>query len=929
MIRRDEHSVLWFCKISFLALLAVSCLYFLIYQFVERPIDLDTTNAVALQGFEAVDREGNRFTVQPELRYEFDDNDVFEMTGTLPDSIRDEQLCFRSFYDTDVLINGETIYTYNMTEDVHVAGGAVKAIHHFVKLDPAWAGESVTIRQHKGYVPDCRAGTVYFGTVSDIYRLMFRKYGTSFISSLLMLSLALIILVFGLAMQYRTKRSAGIVSISIGVAITALWIVTDSYFYPFIFGHNHIDGLMSYLVCMLLPCPYLFYADSLQKGRYRKIYTIMQIITLSNFVILSVLHFTGLVKLYDAMVVIDVLLVLVIGTIAVILIREFREGYIRAYPYTAIGIVGFMICGFGEILIVLSPDFVNSGALILIGLMWLLGFAVAQQIDDSRMVDLERQQALELSHTKSAFLASMSHEIRTPINSIMGMNELILRENKDPDIRNYAGTIQRSGRMLLSLINDVLDYSRIEAGKLEIMEEEYRLSELIMDISAIAKERAEQKGLDCTITIAERIPDGLRSDEVRIKQILFNLISNAVKYTDEGSIGLAVGGEYSDDETFELKFEVKDTGRGIKEEDQHHLFEAFGRGDLKKNRSIEGTGLGLAIVKSITDSMNGTISVTSEYQRGSVFTVILPQHVVDHTPVPIELKDLRVQDRKETRHPFTAPDAAILAVDDNTPNLSIVSAFLKDTKARIDLCTNGNDALSRCQAKKYDLILLDHMMPEPDGIQTLEMIRRDPASRNRETPAVVLTANALSGSRQMYLRAGFADYLAKPLEVNSLEAIVRRNLPAEKIHDGDEDIYDNGVMEFEASGADIIAEEELPEDLWHIRGLDVEDGLLHTGGSEKLYKEILTDIASGGHDAAKELLQSAAMQDYEQYRITAHSIKGLMATIGAKEMGAAAKRQEYAARNGEYVFIGEHCSAFAKNYEDLCGQILKALREDT
>ena len=928
MIRRGEHTVLWFCKIFFLVLLAVSCVYFLAYQFAEKPIDLDTTNAVVLQGFEAVDRAGNTFTVQTEMRYEYDDNGVFEMTGKLPDSIRDESLCFRSFYDTEVLIGGETVYTYSMIKDAGIVGGAVKAIHHFIELDPSREGQSVAIRQYRGSSPDCRAGTVYFGTVSDIYRLMFRKYGTAFIAGLLMLSLALIILVFGLAMQYRTKRSAGIVSISIGVALTALWIVTDSYFYPFIFGHNHIDGLMSYLVCMLLPCPYLFYADSLQKGRYRKIYTVMQVITLANFFILSVLHFTGLVKFYDSMVVIDVLLVLVIAAIAVILIREFREGYIRTYPYTATGIIGFMLCGFGEILIVLSPDFVNSGAMILIGLMWLLGFAVAQQMEDSRMVDMERQQALELSHTKSAFLASMSHEIRTPINSIMGMNELILRENKDPDIRNYAGTIQRSGRMLLSLINDVLDYSRIEAGKLEIMEEEYRLSELIMDISAIAKERAEQKGLDCDIRIAERIPDGLRSDEVRIKQILLNLLSNAVKYTDEGGIGLTVGGEYSDDETFELKFEVKDTGRGIKAEDQKHLFEAFGRGDLKKNRSIEGTGLGLAIVKSITDSMNGTISVSSEYQKGSVFTVILPQHVVDHSSVPVELKDLRASDRKAARHPFAAPDAIILAVDDNTPNLSIVSAFLKDTKARIDLCTNGKDALTKCREKEYDLILLDHMMPEPDGIQTLEMIRKDPESKNRETKAVVLTANALSGSRQMYMKAGFADYLAKPLEADSLEAIVRKNLPPEKVHDEEPGCADDGVMEFEASGADSAAEDELPEAVWQIEGLDVEDGLLHTGGSEALYREILTDIATGGHDAAKDLLQSAAMQDYEQYRITAHSIKGLMATIGAGEMSTAAKRQEYAARNGEYVFIGEHCRTFAQSYEDLCSRILKALRDD-
>ena len=389
-----------------------------------------------------------------------------------------------------------------------------------------------------------------------------------------------------------------------------------------------------------------------------------------------------------------------------------------------------------------------------------------------------------------------------------------------------------------------------------------------------------------------------------------------------------MGGTYIGDDTFELVFEVRDTGRGIREEDQKGLFEAFSRSDLKKNRNIEGTGLGLAIVKSITDSMNGTVSVQSEYRKGSVFSVRLPQKVTDRTPVPVVLNAMPAAEGTRTRHPFTAPEASILVVDDKRPNLSIVNAFLKETRIRINLCTDGNNAVQKCRQQKYDLILLDHMMPEPDGIQTLEIIKTDEESLNRDTAAVVLTANALSGSRQMYLKAGFTDYLSKPLEADVLQDTVRRLLPPEKVHEGAEtESEEDGVMEFEASGTDSGHADEVPGYLRKIPGLDVEEALTHAGGSAGLLKEILYDIVSGARDAADELRRSAGNADYEQYRITAHSIKGLMATVGAHEMSAEAKRHEYAARNGEYAFIRQHSQAFADQYEAFCEAIMQAIGE--
>ena len=377
----------------------------------------------------------------------------------------------------------------------------------------------------------------------------------------------------------------------------------------------------------------------------------------------------------------------------------------------------------------------------------------------------------------------MSHEIRTPINAILGMNEMILRENKDPVIDDYAGSVKSSGKMLLMLVNDVLDFSKIEAGKMEINSADFSMAQLLRDIMPMLKERADDKKLKLETKIVSEVPDGMVSDEFRIRQILINLINNAIKYTDEGLVTLTIGGSYKSADAFILEMSISDTGRGISEEDQKHLFEAFTRADEKKNRSIEGTGLGLAIVKSIIDSLGGNISVKSKYLEGSTFSVELTVGVHDKKP----LKDDFLSGGKapaktaEKKSDYTAPDASILVVDDNIMNLKVVRYFLKRADIKPDECDRGLLAVEKCKEKKYDLILLDHMMPEPDGIETLRLIRSEDASLNKDTPAIVLTANAFADSRKIYTEAGFLDYLTKPLDATLLEETVKKHLPPEKV----------------------------------------------------------------------------------------------------------------------------------------------------
>ncbi|QTE67381.1 response regulator [Clostridiales bacterium] len=931
-------------RLCFLMLLAVSAIGAAVYTVTNPQIETWGSDVIYLDGLQARDKDGNPIEITANQRYEYDENNILEVNGTLPDRVRDgDYICFLTWYDTEILVNGEEINRFSASA-VTLPGGLLKSVYFFTPLQAEYAGQPVTIRYHRGEDSDtCRVFEMTVGTRADLYRMIVEKYGTTFSLGLIILAIAGLVLLIGLFLQIGRKNVLSIIDISLGVGVTAAWILLDSYFYPFVFGSNHIDGIASYLVCLLLPFPYIAYMSSLQKGRHRRTYMVMNIITLAMFILCTLLHFTGLVKFYDTLPFIDFMLAAFMLAELWILVGEYRQGYLKTYRYTAIGFIGMMLFGMGEIVMILRPTASNDGSLILVGLLFLLIFAITQQLRDMRNTELEKQRAMELSRTKTDFLASMSHEIRTPINSILGMNEMILRENKDPEIENYANTIQRSGRMLLGLVNDVLDFSRIEAGVLEITPADYRLTELLTDIAFITREQTDQKGLAFEISVAPGVPDGMYSDEFRIKQILLNLISNAVKYTDKGKVTILVGGEYEtpitekENEIYRLKLTVQDTGRGIREEDRDHLFEAFRRSDLKVNRSIEGTGLGLAIVKNIVDSMHGTVSVESEYNEGSSFTVELPQEVTDKTPVPANPEAVRqpVQpDAVRRTGTFTAPEARILAVDDNRPNLSIVSALLKETEIKIDLCSDGRQALIQCRRNQYDLILLDHMMPEPDGIQTLEMIRKDPHSKNRSTPAVVLTANAVAGSREMYMKAGFADYLTKPLDSALLEKTVRNYIPTNKIHEIPKETKqdpgeENEIFEFEPEGEPEPEEEKIQNTvnpISTIEGIDYQSALANTGGSEEFLRQIMLDIASEAPDKVGALRRSAREGDLKAYRIAAHSIKGLMATIGASQLSDKAKMHEYAATEGRKDYITAHVEELIQEYEQMTSCIIDALK---
>ena len=426
-----------------------------------------------------------------------------------------------------------------------------------------------------------------------------------------------------------------------------------------------------------------------------------------------------------------------------------------------------------------------------------------QHYEYMEKLEEQRRIADEANRAKSSFLANMSHEIRTPINAVLGMDEMIIRESTESSIRSYAKDIRNAGRTLLSLVNDILDFSKIEEGKMEIIPTQYELSSLVNDLVNMIRPRAEKKGLMLDVKADESTPHILFGDEIRIKQVALNILTNAVKYTNEGKVTLSIGYEKRDDEHIKLKFIIEDTGIGMKEEEMDKLFSPFSRMEEKRNRTIEGTGLGMSIVRQLLDLMGSHLDVSSIYGKGSKFSFDIIQEVIAWSAMGDISDRYRncSDDNEEYRESFIAPDAKILVVDDTEVNLSVFCNLLKQTQVGVDTSVTGRTAVSMAKEKHYDIIFIDHMMPDMDGIETLDALKREGCVS--DTVCVALTANAVSGARQMYLDAGFADYMSKPIDGRKLEEMIKKYLPKEKVKEP-ENITKREVSSSESSTGRIL-----------------------------------------------------------------------------------------------------------------------------
>ncbi len=926
-------------KVVLCILLVFSAFVLIYYGVINKGDTLEKESVRFIERWTVSDSEGDEFTTGRTYVVGNDDQKNYTITTTLPQDIKDnEYLCFYTRREIEVYINGKLRKDFVENRDVNIPGGSIKKFYMLVPLTDADSGAEVKMIRTSAIKDGQIVPETFIGTRSGAFSYLMERWGTSFVLGFIVLIFSVVVIIVSIVLSFLYKMKIDMMYGALGIAVIASWIITDSFLYPFIFGTYHVNGILNYMICFMIPFAPAIYLNSVQGGRYKKSMSAILLISALNAIIWPVLHFTGIRPFYHTTTVINLILTGVTSAAILILIIDAIRKKNGSYKYTFIGFLGFLVCCIIELLIILTVTTTNEALPMVIGLAFLLVFVVIQQVNDIRIINMEKQRAIDMSEAKTRFLASMSHEIRTPINAILGMNEMILRENKDKAVEDYSRNIKASGKMLLMLVNDVLDFSKIESGKLEIHENRFLMSDMLYDVISLVKERSDEKGLELTTKVTGEVPNELSSDEFRIRQILVNLMNNAVKYTDRGTVTLEIGGEYTEEGTFSLKLSVSDTGKGIREEDQPHLFEAFSRADAKANINIEGTGLGLAIVKSIVDSMNGTLGVESEYGVGSLFWVQLPVKYREKDPLKKDFLTNRSESEAVTDVcSFSAPDAKILVVDDNQSNLTIVKLFLKRTGIKPDLCSTGTRAIELCKNTEYDLIFLDHMMPHPDGIETLRVIRNDSDSLNKETKVVVLTANAVAGSRQMYMDAGFDDYLTKPLDSKLLEQTVRKMLPKDKVKEGsaDENVTkvekpvntmkpdnpvkpDNSVKPVKKAAAEAVEMSSIRKRLTAIEGLDYETALCYCAGDEEILEEIISDVVTESAARVERMRKNLEAKDYNAYRIDAHSIKSSMATLGLDSLSERAKKHEFAAKEDNIGFILEDAEDFMKEYTEVC-----------
>ena len=535
--------------------------------------------------------------------------------------------------------------------------------------------------------------------------------------------------------------------------------------------------------------------------------------------------------------------------------------------------------------------------LISVGLLLLLIFNIAMLAAYNRQLALTAEAADAANKAKSNFLSVMSHDIRTPINAVLGLDEMVLREAEDTNIRSYATDILSSGKMLLALINDILDFSKIEAGKMEIIPADYDLTTLIADLVNIIQSRADAKGLTFTVNVDEKIPARLHGDDTRIKQCALNILTNAVKYTHKGGVTMNVGFEKIDDSHITLSVQVIDTGIGIKAEDLQKLYSPYQRIEESRNRNIEGTGLGMSIVKSLLSAMGSQLVVKSVYGEGSDFSFAVRQEVTAWKEIG-DWKEKHKENAEQIERyteSFQAPDARILVVDDTPMNLTVVKGLLKATRIQIETAADALTALTLAHDTHFDLILADHLMPQMGGLEMLQKLRADGTSKNQNTVCIALTANAVSGAREMYLEAGFADYLTKPVDSAKLEATLAKYLPAAlMLHAGNAGYQQNTVspvpVQKNTSASDPL--------IFAMFGLDSALALQNCGSAET-FREAVCNFHEAIPEKSADIERFVAAEDWRNVTVLVHALKSSARLIGATRLSERAAELEQLGNEAE------------------------------
>lgn len=929
-------------KVFFLAVVV----YFIVGQIVlpglnsvdyeTRDLDLEWTYIRENNEQEKVTLPGN---------FHGDRNEKISLESKLPQDIKDGwYICIRSSrQELSVYIDGELRKEYS-TRDIQPFGSVSSAGYAMVSVGSKDAGKDIKIVSQSDTTYSGVFYMPYIGDGIGIWLKIFESCAGELIISILTIMLGIIVIITCFFIRIIYKRTIDLELLGWGIVLASVWIFVNSPIRQLITPNISVSCDVAFFMVLLLPIPYGLYVNAIQNGKYKVVYLTVSILCLVDFVVCTVLHTMGIMDFADTFTFMAILCIVMIIAIAVTMTLDAINGSIKEYFLQAAGLITIALFAVAQLFIYMKRSVTFNCSWIAFGLILLLIISSIVAFRGVITMDKEKQEAIAASRAKARFLANMSHEIRTPINAVLGMDEMILRESTESKIQEYALNIQSAGNNLLSIVNQILDISKVESGKIEIINENYDFSNLIKEVVNMVELKAKDKNLEFNMNINSKLPSSLYGDSLKIKQILVNLLNNAVKYTNEGSINFTVDGGTFENQVI-LFFTVRDTGIGIKEEDLPKLFEEFERVDEEASKHIEGTGLGMAITRRLLELMGSTLEVESSYGVGSTFRFRLCQEVVDVQPIGDIEEKPQNESRLEYKVLFTAPEAQVLVVDDNIVNLKVFSSLLSSTKINVDTADSGKNCISYVRLKHYDVIFLDHMMPEMDGIETLKRLKNMDDSKCKDTPIIVLTANAVAGAREMYLDAGFDDFLSKPIIPEKLENMVFKYLPEDLVHKEEiiiEREVDN-VPEIDTqSGKDSNSSMELPE----IEGLDWTLARSHMNDDNMLMEMINNFFVSLESEADylknryEEIFENGAVtiEDVENdenlknsldnYRIKVHSMKSSANLIGLAFLGYMARTLEYAARDGKLEVIRVMTEEFLSDWLSYKQKLKPCIQEE-
>lgn len=805
-----------------------------------------------------------------------------------------------------------------------------------VPITSADSGKKITIQttsKNMRYLAS--PGEVYLGDRGSLFLHIIQTKWKTLLCTILLAFLGSALFLLWLMSTFLLKRSSKeILCLSLFSIAVACWLFTESDCGQFLFHDTGKLTVLAYEVLMLMPIPIaLFFAYYSDREIGRKASNFAATVPLAVFVLNNLLHLFRIVYLPDTLIITQIMIAFEIVVVAIIQVTEITYKYKRKSEYT---VTVWKIPLYGIAILVpmatievikyafFSTKYPNDGILISLGVLF---YMTSLAFDSIVRLNVRAMKYKQSAEVKSQFLANMSHEIRTPLNAILGFNEVILRISKEENVKKYAGNIQEAGENLKNIINSILDISKIESGKLEIYSVEYSTIQLLDHIVSMIEALARKKGLKLITNIDNNLPEVLIGDENHILQIITNIMTNAIKYTDAGSVTFTVKVlEMPENMPLcRLYISVKDTGIGIKPEDKERLFEKFERLDGEKNYSKEGTGLGMSIVVQLLRAMDSKIEVDSVYGQGSDFHFELVQSVVNRKEIGSFLerrKELALQNSHGVD--FIAPEAKVLIVDDVQMNLDAASALLEQLQMKIHTAQSAKEAIHKITQNHYDLVLMDHMMPEMDGIKATEKIR-DLASETQdpyyaELPIIALTANAMVGMKESFLQAGMQDFISKPIEINALNATIKKWLPK------------NLVQNISIQQLQQLTENmpENREDSWEQVPACVDVATARQFSTTyQLFEKNIKSYSANYSATRDKLRHFKEQQDVENYTITVHGLKSTSKMIGLIQISELAQDQEEKCQTGQEALVWDETENLLAKYEACVTNIQTFLTENS